>query len=225
LFVLLASQGFLAQTVPNAFLPSLIGKMDYGHAQGPWHTAYIGFGWKENKYGIIYKDGSASAKVKEYDPGITYLSEEYMRVLRSEYFKLLKEDPAFFIGSYLNKFVKITKMCFGYFKKRGGVILAGVLLCIFMVAYMLTPGSQGCKLSRKLPRTLRSTALLMLPCGLFCVFAGMIPAMIAVPRTSYLTGPYAACGLLKFTLAVITALFVVRIFAAVTGHGKSESLH
>ncbi len=212
LIILFASQGLLAKTIPDIFLPHFIGEKNPGFAAGPWHSAYIGLGFKENKYGIIYKDGCAMSKVQELAPGTKYLSEKYMNVLKAEYFRILKEDPAFFINVYKAKFVTIINMCYTNFEKRNGVSFTIILSLLFVITCMTRSKSKRYSFFNRLPNPLQTPATLMLPASLFCIFGGMITPMIAIPRKSYLIGSYAACDLLAFTIAVLTILFIVTTF-------------
>ena len=214
LIILFTSQGFLARTVPSIILPSFIGKGDRGITQGPWHSAYIGLGWKENKYGITYKDECAIAKALELKPGVKYLSEEYMAILKAEYFTILTEDPAFVAKLYWQKFAKNMSLCFKYFKRvsKRGATFVGIMLFLIIVERRLRPKTTRYSLSNGIHKVLTSPPVLMFPFALFCVFANMTTAMIAVPRNNYLIGSYTACGMLVFTIVVLLTLYTTNIF-------------
>jgi hypothetical protein len=64
-----------------------------GHAF--WHSAYIGFGFLSNEYGIKYKDESGIEKVRSISPKTRYLSQEYEGIARAEVFRLIKKHPLF----------------------------------------------------------------------------------------------------------------------------------
>jgi hypothetical protein len=91
---------FLARHNPEAL------RRCHGH-HAYWHTVYIGLGYVDNPYGIVYRDEAARARAEEVAPGVDYCSPEYDAVLRGECLKLLREDPAF-IGKIL--LAKVAKL-------------------------------------------------------------------------------------------------------------------
>jgi hypothetical protein len=84
----------------------------------PWHTLYCGLGWEENPYGVTWSDVDAKRRAKEIAPTLTdtVQSKEYFSVIKSEYFRVVKENPRFFLGSYYRKFTTILKASYNYFK-------------------------------------------------------------------------------------------------------------
>jgi hypothetical protein len=68
-----------------------------------WHTAYIGFGFLNNEFGIKYKDEIAIGKVKSISPETAYLSEEYETILRNETLNLIRTNRLFVFQSIFAK--------------------------------------------------------------------------------------------------------------------------
>lgn len=70
-----------------------------------WHQVYIGLGLihVKNRDEIRYDDSVASEKVKSLDASATYCSPEYENALKSEFFKLLKEQLLFIILTLFTK--------------------------------------------------------------------------------------------------------------------------
>jgi hypothetical protein len=62
-------------------------------AHGISHALYIGLGVVENRFGIKWRDGSASEAVKAVAPNVAYLSPEYFRIVRRLYLAKVREDP------------------------------------------------------------------------------------------------------------------------------------
>jgi hypothetical protein len=69
-----------------------------------WHTAYIGFGFLNNEFGIRYKDEIAIEKVKSISPKTAYLSEEYEAILRNETLNLIRTKGPFVLQTIFAKF-------------------------------------------------------------------------------------------------------------------------
>lgn len=69
-----------------------------------WHSIYLGFGFLNNNYGIIYNDDFAYAKARALKPEIIIHSDDYEKLMFSEVIKLLKNDPWFVIKTVAAKF-------------------------------------------------------------------------------------------------------------------------
>lgn len=78
-----------------------------------WHTAYIGFGFLSNPYGIEYNDEVALKKVASIDTKVPYLSYDYERILKRETLTLIRAQPFF---------------AFTTWTAKGGVILSYVII-------------------------------------------------------------------------------------------------
>jgi len=89
-----------------------------------WHSAYIGFGFLNNEYGIKYKDEVAMEKVCSIAPKTTYLSQDYEEILRHEVFKLIEAHPLFTVQTM---FAKLGVILF-YLLLFGNVGLIAVAL-------------------------------------------------------------------------------------------------
>lgn len=68
-----------------------------------WHSAYIGFGFLNNEYGIKYKDEVAMEKVRSISPKAAYISQDYEEILKDEVFKLIKAHPLFAVQTIFAK--------------------------------------------------------------------------------------------------------------------------
>ncbi len=96
----------------DAFLEEAVSQYRPLNIRHPfWHSVYIGLGYLPNKYGIEYRDGSASDKVASIDPKAAYCSPEYEKILKASTLGIVKTDPFFFLKTVLLKARKI----FGYF--------------------------------------------------------------------------------------------------------------
>lgn len=68
-----------------------------------WHSMYIGLSHLPNRYGIVWDDSFAVTTVARLNPRAAYVSAEYERTLRDEYFRIAREDPWFVIGNLTSK--------------------------------------------------------------------------------------------------------------------------
>jgi len=68
-----------------------------------WHNAYIGLGYRPNRYGIAWSDAVAADVVERVHPGTQYLSPLYETTLRHAYLHLLRHDPGFVLGTLWTK--------------------------------------------------------------------------------------------------------------------------
>lgn len=84
-----------------------------------WHNVYIGLGYLPNPYGIEWDDSVAIKLVERRKPGAEYLSPEYERTLRDEFFHILGKDPAFVLDNLITK----TGIAFDTARDRFGSVL------------------------------------------------------------------------------------------------------
>jgi len=68
-----------------------------------WHQVYIGLGFLTNNFGIKYTDDSALNKAKEIDPDVIPQSITYEKILKNEVFRIITNDPWFFIKNIFAK--------------------------------------------------------------------------------------------------------------------------
>jgi hypothetical protein len=67
------------------------------------HTLYLGLGFVENKWGILYYDYYGEAVAKAVDPGIVFCSPEYFQLMWKLYIGRWLEDPIEVMRIYLLK--------------------------------------------------------------------------------------------------------------------------
>jgi len=139
IFLLFISYNFLAGTLPRVFAPTLIGHPTLTQTVGPWHTLFLGLGWENNPFGIIYGDWFAYQRAREIYPDIVLLTKEYFEIMRTEFFRVLREEPLFFLGSYLRKFGVIILYSFaGLFINTGITLIWGSLAELRVIYSHLT---------------------------------------------------------------------------------------
>lgn len=81
-----------------------------------WHSAYLGLAYLDNEHVSAWDDRVAARRVEAISPGTPYCSEEYERILRSEYWRIVSGDPLFALRTYGAKLlVAIVRAlaCFG----------------------------------------------------------------------------------------------------------------
>jgi len=108
---------FFSYHIHNA--ESYLQKHNYVNADAKrshpfWHSIYVGLGFMPNKYGITWLDGVASTKVKSINPNAAYLSYEYEKILKHEFFSLLKSDPYFILENVFRKSYAVFIMLLPY---------------------------------------------------------------------------------------------------------------
>jgi len=194
---LFLSQTLLTNTIPVLVFRSITNEKVVAPTHyGPWHSAYIGLGWEENKYGIYYSDSCAGNRAREIDSSVIFFTEEYFNILRKEYFTLIRDDPGFFFGSYLRKFHVIVDMVRSYSIDAIGLTAPYAELVFFFLTLVL---GVWCQIKKKWVFSS------MIFCSIFCVFAGMLQAMVAVPFWVYLIGSYVSVSMLLLS----AVLFII----------------
>lgn len=68
-----------------------------------WHSIFVGFGYLNNEYGIVYDDGCAISLVKKIRPDVVYVSKEYESVLRTLVMRIMQRDPFFVLSTLFAK--------------------------------------------------------------------------------------------------------------------------
>jgi hypothetical protein len=64
---------------------------------------YIGLGYLDNKYGIVYADIEGLVAAKRVDPHVAYLTNGYTAASRHAYVRLAKHDPGFIAANVSSK--------------------------------------------------------------------------------------------------------------------------
>lgn len=185
LFIMLSVYNLFASIIPNILLV-LLGQ-EKGHSSATaWHNIYIGFGFLDNPYNIIYSDSCIADKVKELYPDIIYLSDEYFAVCKHLVFELLLSDPFFCIKNVLIKTI-CTPVYIVFDTIRGiprGVCIGGTAL------YWL--------------RTRRKNSIFIKKKWIFfwCILfvTGITPSILTIPSVSYSITAYASFQMLFIML-------------------------
>ncbi|NBJ96846.1 hypothetical protein D5282_05815 [bacterium 1xD8-48] len=174
----------LVSVIPKCYM-QITGQEGLVSNYGPWHTIYISYGFEDNPYGITFRDECAKEKVNEIMPGTEYLSEEYFEILKKECFRMWKENPIYFIGSYCRKMLICIKTVLA---KKSNAISITVVVMIEVLKKIM--GRKHIGLNHK-------------QFFLMAIFAFLIEAvfpLIAIPSIVYLEGMLAAWGIILILL-------------------------
>lgn len=180
---------------------------------GPWHTLYIGLGWKNFlwknntlqgdiwKYDkrpeyIVYLDECAMSMVSSRDSKVKYLSNEYFQILQEEYIRIARENTAWFVVNYIEKWFVCLYVVFKYLKYQ---IVAAAILFLMMIK--LRAG----KKMLLLPHYVYGSIV-------FIALFDTIFGMIAVPSYGYLQGTMAAASMLTFCMTLDILRNISRYF-------------
>ena len=68
-----------------------------------WHSLFLGLGYVWNGHGLGYFDESATKLVEAVSPQSKFGDPEYERIIRKEYFALIRKDPLHFINTLFAK--------------------------------------------------------------------------------------------------------------------------
>ena len=68
-----------------------------------WHAVYLGFGFLNNDYGIVFKDANAKAKAASIDPNARHGTPKYEAILKSQVLQLIRNDPHFVLQTAFAK--------------------------------------------------------------------------------------------------------------------------
>jgi hypothetical protein len=150
-----------------------------------WHSLYIGLGWADNPFGIIYNDDIALLRAVEL--GADMFTRQARDVIRAEYLMLLRENTAFFISTYTSKLFSAFNLV---------RLLAGIPLLMSAILYIVAFARNKKLVKKYLP------ALLIIAAGFLF---GTVEAVIAIPHVRYLFGSIAAAHLIP-VMAVVAAL-------------------
>ena len=121
----------------------------YGSETVPWHTVYVGIGGYENPHGVTLDDG-AGFKLFEKKTGITIntnpisgnfsdpeLREHYGKVLKEEYFSILKKSPSLLVSNAIKN--TLGGYSVGYFVGNSSLqnmaIMLGVGVALMLLSF------------------------------------------------------------------------------------------
>lgn len=130
-----------------------------------WSNAFIGLGYISNDFGLAYQDNVADSKLAEIAPGVSNFTPESERILRNEYFRMIREHPVYFLSLISAKI---------------GVILMYVLVFANIGLFI--------------PRRYRPPAHFEFAFLTAMAFSAL-PGLIAIPSLNYLTGLMALSAL------------------------------
>lgn len=155
-------------------------RKEYPAMHPTWHNAYIGLGYLPNRYGITWNDQVSIDAVKRVDPHAGYLTARYEHILRHLYFRLLRRDPSFVLGTLWTKFgVSIDSAL-----RRFGWWLP------FLLPIAALVGTRRCQF--------RWFILLISP----ALVLTLLPPVITIPDTKYAEGWLSTIGLLEVLLTL-----------------------
>lgn len=154
-------------------LGSAARTLDLTSTHAVWHSAYAGFGFLPNRYGVRFDDNIPRALVAREAPGTPYLSAHYEAVIRSAFLRLAGDHPWETIRQYAGKAIVLLADTAPY-----------LLIVLLTLPAMLLLGPER--------RVVRRWCLLTIP----AVLVGLLPAMFGLPRQSYEQGLYGVIGVI-----------------------------
>lgn len=202
-FIVFQGYSLFTATIPNNMM-RLYGISSNINYFGPWHTLYIGLGWRnslpklsmlaecndkeawktdKNPAKIIYLDECADGFVKSKDSSIEYISKPYFEVLKTEYIRILKENTQWVFINYAEKIlVCLLNVFYTQWKS---------LIIVSIFAFIL----------RK-KNILNLSSRFMYASAVFTLMIDLIFGIIAMPTANYLQGSMAALSLAIFILVM-----------------------
>ena len=154
-----------------------------------WHSIYIGLGFVENDYGIVYDDSVAIEHARRVDPDVTYLGPGYGETLRKLVFDLARDDPGFIVDNVTSKAGLITRDALTRFWPALLLVSLGTLVGPYR-------------------RTMRIAAGLALP----ALAIGFLPPVLVMPLEDYSLGWLGAWGYLwVIGIAWLVAMLARRV--------------
>jgi hypothetical protein len=154
-------------------LGSAAKRLDLTSGHTLWHTAYAGFGYLPNRYGLRFLDGVPNARVQREAPGTPVMSSHYEAVIREAYLHLLRDHPGEALRQYAAKAVVVSADAAPYLL---------IVLVTLPAALLLTAER----------RIVRQWCLLSVP----GVIVGFLPPMLALPMREYEQDLYGVVGVL-----------------------------
>lgn len=161
-----------------------------------WHTLYVGLGWKENKYNIIWDDRCGLEAVKKINPNVEHNTKEYHKLIKQVYISLIKKDVGFIIQNYLEKLIVCVKVTFRYlinspYLKFKSELVGLIIMFLYLNKYLFKYKKQLVNYKGILANTI------------FCAFQALIFPMMATIGDPYFTGTFAAVDMFLFIVIVI----------------------
>lgn len=203
LCAVLLSYSLFTSIIPSAYQcitkqPPTIGSL------GPGHALYVGVGWEDNPFGIIFLDTcgfEATGYAGNDDSNSMGNSPIYDAAITKLYIELLRENPAYFVGTYARKLLA----CVRFSASNSKTVRNFVLWKMPRFALLAAAGVILSLLTSTAGRKKRLLCKLLCLFGVWlCVFAGsLLPGMIAVPRWTYLNGGIGAFDMLIYMFVIL----------------------
>jgi hypothetical protein len=170
---------------------------------GPWHTLYIGLGWENNPFDIIFLDECAFIATKKINPDVVYESREYFNILKDLYLELFKSNIGYFFLTYSKKLLMclINSIYLFMTYDRGFVFF--IYFIIFFIVIRLLNNTKNV-----IYEIMKKYCLLFIFC-LILIFGSLLYPMMATPTYPYLMGITAGYEMLMFFM--LTALLEIFI--------------
>ena len=181
---------------------------------GPWHTIYIGLGWEENPFNIIFNDACADNAAKGVNPDVIYCSGEYMDILKNLYLDLFKSNKSYFFLTYTKKLFVCIYWDISYsIKHEQGFSFIIYIICFLSVLYIFF------KQKDIIRNIVKQYGLLFAICFIL-IFGMLLYPMMAHPNLPYLYGSLAACEMLIFfVLLALLQRFIIVVSKQYNGEG------
>lgn len=187
---------FLLSNIVPAIYCAARGVEPTASSGSAWHALYLGMGYMapDNPFGIVWDDQYAIDRALELDPEAALLTPAYSRAIRGEYFRVLREDPGFFIGVHARKVVDNVMLMLRFFYEEHSVIAH--LTVVFAVM---------CLLWLYNPEIIRRYRFIWLLLVLVCIPFGMVEAMLHIPYYRYMMGSVAAVKMMTVLMVCAAA--------------------
>jgi hypothetical protein len=138
-----------------------------------WHNMYIGFGFLDNKYGIVWEDSCGEAHARKVIPGVEVGTQAYESTIRDLIVNLIKTDR-YFVANVL--FAKL-----------------GVLLFFFLLYF----GFLGLLAAYFVPKVWYVEVAF-----LCCAGISAAPGLLTLPVTAYFMG-FITCTVLYTVYSIV----------------------
>lgn len=194
------SYTLLFSIVPNLYV-AISQSARNANSGTSWHILYIGIGWEENPWGIVYRDADGSRLIEILAPHISFGTTEYGELLRGEYLRLFAERPLWMIGSYIRKFINCLYIVFTNEQYPPTAVAFTVGQYVVVIASLITIWKL--RIKRILFRYAHIWFFLLV-----CFPFTLLEGMMAVPRAHYLAGAMAVYEWLLL-LPAVTAVHMI----------------
>ena len=178
-FLMLISYNLCATIIPNALL-RMNGQEQWLTSSTAWHNIYIGFGYFDNPYDLVYLDECAYAKVKEINANALCPSNEYFDICKALVIDLFKKDWIFCVKTAILKTIYI-------FREMLVVTLRRIsrVICIIFIVYNVYK-----KKMRDGVFFVYTKQIIIV--GSIFILIGAIPSILTAPSIAYSITAYAA---------------------------------